>query len=208
MQRKIIGVCVSLILGFLGLCYADSIEPYNKERDHAFIAALVTSLPQEFPEADLITDLDSEIIHVYWPDKDGKPTFHVSYKQVTFMYCIDQKPVGFIRLFDALDTSPEIIKFRTELVASVVKTDRVSMIEQLAVLPEHQRKGIAEKLVKYVIQDRKKEGFGAIVLTTMSDNFVSQKLYEKLRFIMVREERESVWGCYKWYVYNTSLCNN
>jgi ribosomal protein S18 acetylase RimI-like enzyme len=56
------------------------------------------------------------------------------------------------------------------------------ILNDLYVLPEHRKKGIAEKLIKHVMQYSKETGRKKVVLATAHNNFKAQKIYEKIGF--------------------------
>ena len=57
-----------------------------------------------------------------------------------------------------------------------------SEIVRIAVIPEYRRRGIAEKLIKEVINYSKEAGYENIFLEVRSQNFQAKSLYIKLGF--------------------------
>ena len=132
------------------------IESYKKERDHDFIMDLLAKDPHNFPDAALVADLDSEriVIPTSTPNSTGKQSISV--------YCIDAKPVGFVRIFNI--------------------THDLCMIGQIAVAEEFRRMGIGEKLLQYAIDTLRSGGAQMIILDTVADNKGAHRLYEKHGF--------------------------
>jgi ribosomal protein S18 acetylase RimI-like enzyme len=65
---------------------------------------------------------------------------------------------------------------------STAEGGRVAGLEDCVVHPEHRRKGIGEKLLRYVLEHAKAEGALRVVLLTDGDNTRAQALYRKLGF--------------------------
>lgn len=61
------------------------------------------------------------------------------------------------------------------------------ILNDLFVDPEHRRQGLAEELLKKSVNFSKDSGARLVMLQTARDNFVAQKLYEKLGW--VRDEK-------------------
>jgi ribosomal protein S18 acetylase RimI-like enzyme len=65
---------------------------------------------------------------------------------------------------------------------STAEGGRVAGLEDCVVHPEHRRKGIGEKLLRYVLEHAKAEGALRVMLLTDGDNTRAQALYRKLGF--------------------------
>jgi GNAT superfamily N-acetyltransferase len=164
----------------------ESIETYRKDRDEQFIKHIITEHPYEFPDAYLFPNLDVELVSADMPTKDGKQKVHLTFKQKIFTYCIDNEPVGHVRVFDFADSF-----WGGDLTTS--------MIAELAVAQEHRNKKIGEKLLSHAIADIKKRSKKTVVLDMMANNPHAQKLYTKIGFLL-EEELHDCWGTHQWYV--------
>jgi ribosomal protein S18 acetylase RimI-like enzyme len=141
------------------------IGSYKKERDHAFITALLAKDPHNFPDADKVADLDSEYIEMSIPQLDGQ-TRKYTFKQNILVCCFDAKPVGFVRTFDL----------------SQGKQNGAGQIAQIAVKEEVRRKGVGKLLLTQGVEKLKSAGVKMIILDTMADNVSAHALYEKVGF--------------------------
>ena len=65
---------------------------------------------------------------------------------------------------------------------SSVSIAKIWILNDLFVGAEHRRKGIAQALLNEAVEYCKKSGRKRTVLSTAYDNFIAQKLYEKLGF--------------------------
>ena len=65
---------------------------------------------------------------------------------------------------------------------SSVSMRQIWILNDLFVLNDHRRKGIAHALINKAIEYCKKTGRKRVVLSTAYDNFNAQKLYEKMGF--------------------------
>jgi ribosomal protein S18 acetylase RimI-like enzyme len=146
---------------------ADSfiIESYKKERDHAFITALLAKDPHNFPDTAKVADLDSEYIEMSLPQPDGQVKKH-KFKQNILVCCCDTKPVGFVRTFDLSQGKPH----------------GMGQVAQIAVTEEVRRKGIGKLLLTQGVESLKSAGIKMIILDTMADNTAAHALYEKVGF--------------------------
>lgn len=141
------------------------IEPYKKERDHAFINSLLAKDPHNFPDADKVADLDSEYIEMSIPQPDSPVRKH-RLKQNILVCCCDTKPVGFVRTFDLSQGMPH----------------GMGQIAQIAVTEDVRRKGIGKLLLMQGVESLKSAGIKMIILDTMADNTAAHALYEKVGF--------------------------
>lgn len=65
---------------------------------------------------------------------------------------------------------------------SSVGMKKIWILNDLFVSAEHRQKGIAKALINHVIEYSKLTGRTKVVLSTAYDNFIAQKLYEKIGF--------------------------
>jgi len=56
------------------------------------------------------------------------------------------------------------------------------MIFNVAVKADYRRKGIAQELLEYIIENAKQDGYNSISLTCLDDAYSAHKLYESLGF--------------------------
>lgn len=143
---------------------ASDIFSYNNERDHRFITNLLAHDPYNFPDADKVADLDNEYTEMVMPYGQLK------IKQNIFVYCINARPVGFIRIFD----------FANDVTRGT--PDGSGMIAQIAIAEQYRRMGIGEKLLIHGITQLRAAGIGIILLDTMANNHGAHALYEKVGF--------------------------
>lgn len=68
----------------------------------------------------------------------------------------------------------------------LVRSDREGYIDFLGVSPKHQRKGIGETLIRYIHESQDYDKF---ILEVLSQNQNAKKLYEKVGYKEVREEK-------------------
>jgi len=141
------------------------IEPYKKERDHAFITAILAEDKHNFPDADMVADLDNEYYEMNIPQPDGS-VIKCKFKQNILMCCCNAQPVGFVRTFDFSQGQP----------------DGMGQIAQIAVVQEVRRKGIGQLLLTHGIEKLKSAGIKMVILDTMADNTAAHALYEKAGF--------------------------
>jgi|TARA_B110000495_G_C22985976_1_gene580093 ribosomal protein S18 acetylase RimI-like enzyme len=63
---------------------------------------------------------------------------------------------------------------------SSVQTTRLMVLNDLFVVPEVRRKGVAKKLMDAAVKLANEEGCGGLILETTEDNVQAQSLYKKL----------------------------
>lgn len=73
-------------------------------------------------------------------------------------------------------------------VAYYMKNFFIGQLLFLAVKPEFRGKGYAQKLMKYAVDDMKKQGASIITLVTRTSNVSAQAVYKKLGFTQTYEE--------------------
>lgn len=69
----------------------------------------------------------------------------------------------------------------------------------------YQNKGMAHKLLKYVLEDLKKIGIKKVQLTTGIDNIKARKIYEDFNFYILEELEDEYKDGEKRYLYETLL---
>lgn len=81
--------------------------------------------------------------------------------------------------------------------ASYGKTDKpgVYKLHKLYALPSQQGKGVGKKLIEYIIEDIKKQNAIALQLQVNRQN-VAVKFYERLGFIIIKEDDFDIGGGY------------
>jgi len=186
MKKLLLGLFVSSLVFGSMLIGKEGIEVYNKARDRALIVKCMAEEKAEFSDFASVTDYDSEspVMHFSAEQKQAaraelekqlpkemhnqideflKQMESVKIdKQKLYTYCIDNKPVAFIRM---------------------LMVQGVGMISELAVVKEYRRKGIAGKLLKQAVAELKKLKVVAIVAQVSSTNAIAQKLYTKVGFV-------------------------
>lgn len=173
----ILGILV--VIQTYNLPALDSIQEYKDERDHAFVADLIERNKDNFTDADLFPDFVSKKLTVQLPVPEEltqqfpKGISMPIEKQSVFVYCIDTKPVGFVRTWFVHNHVP--VSFKSGLIA------------QVAVVEEHQNKGYGRKLLSYAIEDLKLQGASGISLGSLKHNTRAHKLYESLGFFQAAE---------------------
>lgn len=157
----------------------EGIKPYDKQRDHAFISQ---QMAEHWPETGkLYPDLDAEsfVVTLSVPEEERAEFFehferlHIPAaqsaegitlnidKQLIYVYCIDDKPIGFIRVF-VLGGSGKIAF--------------------LAVLPDYRGKGIGTKLLAHAISELKQLGIKHISVDMEKE---TKRFYEKAGFVEI-----------------------
>jgi ribosomal protein S18 acetylase RimI-like enzyme len=66
---------------------------------------------------------------------------------------------------------------------STVEGGKAALFEDLVVHPEHRRQGIAERLMKFVVEQARAEGVLRITLLTDMQNERAQALYRRVGFV-------------------------
>jgi ribosomal protein S18 acetylase RimI-like enzyme len=107
----------------------------------------------------------------------------------------ENKIVGLIVLTENEDAEYQHVKWLT-------KNHKNLYIHRLAVDPEFQRKGYAQKLMDFAEKYAKENGYNSIRLDTFSQNKRNQKFYEqrnyiKLESIYFPNQREFPFYCYE-----------
>jgi ribosomal protein S18 acetylase RimI-like enzyme len=153
----------TLIVAFT-LVANEKISSYDERRDAQFISNFLAKEKKHFPDAQLFTDLKATEITI------GTITVKPSLHEIK-VYCINDKPVAFIRYF--------------------AFNQLTSVIAWLGVDSEYRKKGYAEKLLRLAIKELQAHGVKCICLETLADNNAAQTLYEKVGFLKI-ECKDSV----------------
>lgn len=194
MNKLVLGLLISTFSLSSALIGKEGIEAYNKARDNEFITKLIDQEKQEFIDAHLCADLDAESFTMAMPpmteaqkqtarenlEKQLPKEMHGQIdeilkmrpkeikidKQALYTYCIDGKPVGFVRSFTIAGNG---------------------MIAQIAVAKEHRHKGFGEKLLRYAVAQLKNGNVHSILLDSLKHNTTAHKLYLKVGFVKTTE---------------------
>jgi len=175
---------LSLVLCVLTLPLSaeEGVKAYNKSRDLAFIQSMVSQEKELFAAEGHITDYDSESLPMPLPE-DAKKQLREELKkqlplqmhgeieslikeiskidmQKVFTYCIDGKPVGYVRIFSV---------------------QGACMVPEVIIAKEYRRKGYATRLLKYVINEARKLKTAGIIVTA-PDTALARGLYTKAGF--------------------------
>lgn len=134
---------------------ADGMYPYDKNLDRAFIL-------QQFEHDRFWLVADESAAYNPADTLDTGIHQFVRAKTYYFMYYQDKKPVGFISYYYE---SPFFAK-----------------IQFVYVDKDHRRQGIAEKMIRYVLERQRKEGAHSVEILTRLINTGALTLYEKLGF--------------------------
>jgi ribosomal protein S18 acetylase RimI-like enzyme len=86
------------------------------------------------------------------------------------------------RTYVARDGGKVIAMAALHFTISTAEGGKVAGLEDCVVHPEHRRKGIGEKLLRYVLEQATAEGALRVMLLTDGDNTRAQALYRKLGF--------------------------
>jgi ribosomal protein S18 acetylase RimI-like enzyme len=86
------------------------------------------------------------------------------------------------RIYVAREGGKAIAMAALHFTTSTAEGGKVAGLEDCIVHPEHRRKGIGEKLLRYVLEQAKAEGALRVMLLTDADNTVAQALYRKMGF--------------------------
>jgi ribosomal protein S18 acetylase RimI-like enzyme len=85
------------------------------------------------------------------------------------------------------DCSKKTVAFLTYY----IQEEKIIRVHLLCVDKNYRRKGYAEILIKYLINESKKNGFEKLFLITRVENIRAQTLYKKLGFYAIPEEEDS-----------------
>jgi GNAT superfamily N-acetyltransferase len=143
----------------------EGVKAYSKSRDLTFIQSMVSQEKELFATEGYIADYDSESLPMNLPEETKKQLrqelkkqlpsqMHAQIedlikqiskidKQQIFTYCIDGKPVGYVRVFSI---------------------QGACMVPEIVVAKEHRRKGYATKLLKYAVNEARKLKAAGIVM--------------------------------------------
>ncbi|MCL1059237.1 GNAT family N-acetyltransferase [Shewanella gelidimarina] len=88
--------------------------------------------------------------------------------RVLIAYSDDMQPVGFVLNYHCF---------------SSVSLGKITILNDLFVVPSHRKQGIARGLIEQVIIFSKNNGSIRIDLGTAKDNYSAQSLYEKMDFV-------------------------
>ena len=113
-----------------------------------------------------------------------------------FAYRDNDQVIGIVVLNETQD--PEY----SEINWSTSETDKNLVVHRLAVDPEHQGQGIAQKLMDFAEEYARKKEYHAIRLDTFSQNPRNQKFYEnrgysKLGTVYLKYKKEHPYFCYE-----------
>jgi ribosomal protein S18 acetylase RimI-like enzyme len=86
------------------------------------------------------------------------------------------------RTYVARDGGKVIAMAALHFTISTAEGGKVAGLEDCVVHPEHRRKGIGEKLLRYVLEQATAEGALRVMLLTDGDNTRAQAIYRKLGF--------------------------
>ena len=112
-----------------------------------------------------------------------------------YVLVINQAICGMITITTLIDAEYRPVRWLT-------KGDNSVYIHRLAVLPEHQGKGYAQKIMDYAEHLSKKRGYKSVRLDTFSQNKRNQKFYEKRGYqklgdIFFPKQSEHPFHCYE-----------
>ncbi len=192
MKRMLYNGLLGLLIGGSLLCAINSleksahdttiirshIEAYQKDKHHDFVADLLARDPHNFPDADMVSDLDSDIVEISLQLENGQVVTCV-FKQKIFICCRGVESIGFVRIFSI----PEA---------------QSGMIAQMTVKKDFRRMGAGTQLLKHAIESLKSEGIQEITTESVADNKAAHALYEKIGFEKMAELPDS-------YVYRMQL---
>jgi ribosomal protein S18 acetylase RimI-like enzyme len=85
----------------------------------------------------------------------------------------------------------DVLKKTVAFLTHYVQEDKVMRAHLLCVDKDYRRKGYAEILMKYLIDESRKNGFEKLFLVTRAENIRAQGLYKKLGFYVMPEEDDS-----------------
>jgi len=116
--------------------------------------------------------------------------------ETLFTYSENDKILGIVVLNENQDEEYAEIKWSTS------SGQRNIVVHRLAVLPEHQGRGIARKLMDFVEQYSKDQRYDAIRLDTFSQNPRNQQFYEnrgydKLGSVYLKYKKDYPYYCYE-----------
>ncbi len=86
------------------------------------------------------------------------------------------------RIYVARQAGKAIAMAALHFTTSTAEGGTVAGLEDCIVHPEHQRRGIGQALLTYVLEQARAEGALRVVLLTDSDNTSAQALYRKMGF--------------------------
>lgn len=99
-------------------------------------------------------------------------------KEILYVLKEENKIVAVCSIDDEDDSDYESVEWQ-------LTNGKHTYIHRLAVLPEMQGKGCAQKMLEYVLQNAKQNGYNIMRLTVCTANPTAIKLYEKNNFIKV-----------------------
>ena len=116
--------------------------------------------------------------------------------QTLFAYRENGEVIGIVVLNEKQDEEYYQINWSTS------EDQRNLVVHRLAVLPDHQGKGIARKLMDFAEDYAKKEGYDAIRLDTFSQNPRNQRFYEKRNYdklgsVYLKYKKDHPYYCYE-----------
>jgi ribosomal protein S18 acetylase RimI-like enzyme len=116
--------------------------------------------------------------------------------QTLFAYYEEGKVLGIVVLNEKQDEEYMEINWST------TEDQHNIVVHRLAVLPDHQGKGIARKLMDFSEEYAKKNGYDAIRLDTFSQNPRNQRFYEKRNYdklgkVYLKYKKEHPYYCYE-----------
>lgn len=147
------------------------IQAYKKDKHHDFIAVLLALDPHNFPDADMVSDLDSDFVEISVPLENGQVATCI-FKQKIFVCCRGAEPIGFVRIF----SMPEA---------------HGGMIVQMAVKKNARRMGAGRQLLNHAIECLKSQGIQEITVESKADNKGAHALYENVGFEKILELPDS-----------------
>ena len=116
--------------------------------------------------------------------------------QTLFAYRKGNAILGIVVLNESQDEEYNEVKWSTK------KHDRFLVVHRLAVMPQHQGKGIARKLMDFAEQWAREQKYIAIRLDTFSQNERNQRFYDNrghtnLGPVFLKYKKEHPYYCYE-----------
>ena len=120
----------------------------------------------------------------------GHPDLYI-YPEMKEVEATKKVFAGITKNFEALDgaLNPQIVKGKEIAGMSIVLRDspKRAYIAEMAILPEHQRKGLGKNLLKRIIDECAKQDITDLLLAVSKDNIGAFKLYQKFGFEEFRQ---------------------